>query len=309
MEKFASKIKFAAHNKTFFKHLIFELFFNHSHNYEKRAKYKRKLYFNYKIDIDNPRTFNEYLQWIKKNYRNDLWKICADKLKCKDFLKEKGFEQYLPKTLGVYNSSKEINLDDLPERFYLKTNNDSGSSYYCEKGKTDFKKVFTKLDKSLGSGYSKKFFEWFYEDIDAKIFAEEVLEPKEENELVDYKFFTFSGKARFGYVGQNRDKDIRFALFEPGFKYVDCEYAHLKPKKIDLVKKPANYEEMEKLSEQVGALFDFVRVDLYNTKNGIKIGELTFTPMSGFGAFTKKEYDFKYGEYFKETIFGKLAHK
>lgn len=309
MEKLTSKIKFAIHNKTFFKHTVFELFYNHSRNKEKRRIHKEKLYFNYKINVDNPTSFNEYLLWIKKYYRNDLFKKCADKLTCKDFLSNKGFDKYIPKTLGIYSFSTEIDLDKLPDRFILKTNHDSGSVFACQKGVTDFKSIFNKLNKSIQNNYSIFAGEWFYEDIKPIIFVEEYLEPLEENELVDYKFMVFNGKVKFGYVGQNRRNDLRFALFEPGFKYADCEYAHLKPKKKDLVKKPANYEEMVKLAEQVGSLFDFVRVDLYNTKDGIKIGELTFSPMSGFGAFTKKEYDFKYGEYFKDTIFYDLAHK
>lgn len=309
MEKLTSKIKFAIHNKTFFKHMAFEFFYNHSNNKEKRTIHKERLYFNYKVNIENPSSFNEYLLWIKKYYRNELFKTCADKLACKEFLISKGFEKHLPKTLGVYSSSKEIDLDKLPTKFVLKTNHDSGSVFICEKGTSDFKTIFEKLDKSLKKDYSAFANEWFYKDIKPTIFAEESLEPLEANELVDFKFMVFNGKVKFGYVGQNRRKDLRFALFEPGFEYVDCEYAHLKPKKKDLVKKPANYEEMERLAEQVGSLFDFVRVDLYNTKEGIKIGELTFSPMSGFGAFTKKEYDFKYGEYFKDTIFYDLTHK
>ena len=309
MEKISSKFKFAIHNKTFFKHMFFFLTYHFSKNIEKKHKGKLKCYFNYAANPSNPNSFNEYLLWINSNYKNDLWKKCADKLACKEFLESKGFGEYLPKTLGIYQNSKEIDLDKLPNSFMLKTNNDSGSVFVCEKGKTNFEKVFKYLDNSLKSDYASETNEWFYEGIKPKIFAEEILKPAEEIELVDYKFFTFNGKFRFGFTGQNRSKDIRFQLFEPGYKFVDCEYIHLRPKKKDSIKKPAKYEEMEKLAEQVGSLFDFVRVDLYNTKDGIRIGELTFCSMSGFGGFTKKEYDFKYGEYFKDTIFYDLAHK
>lgn len=309
MEKLSSKFKFAKHNKTFFKHLRFELFYNHLKNREKRAQKKNKLYFNYRVNINNPTSFNEYLLWIKNNYRNDLWKQCADKIKCKEFLSSKGFEKYLPKTLGVYNSSKEIDLSKLPDKFVLKTNHDSGSVFVCDKTKSNFTSIFDRLDKSIKNSYAKKYLEWVYEDIEPKIFAEEYLEPKEGNELVDFKFMTFKGKVGFGYVGQNRKENIRFALFEPGFKYVDSEYAHLRPKQNELVHKPNNYDELESLAAKIGGLFEFVRVDLFNTSNGPKIGELTFLPMSGYGAFTKKEYDFKYGEYFKNTLFYELARK
>ena len=132
--------------------------------------------------------------------------------------------------------------------------------------------------------------------------------PYEGSDLADYKFFTFNGRFRFGFVGSNRSKDIRFTLFEEGFKTVPCEYIYLSPKKEDAVSKPQNFDEMVALVERIGSMFDFVRVDLYNTNQGIRIGELTFVSQSGFGSFTKKEYDFKYGAYFNDTIFYQLAH-
>ena len=306
MEKKLSKIRFSIHNRTFFKHFIFGMFYRKSKNVSKREKAKQKLYFNYRCNCDKPTTFNEYLLWIKYYYKNDLWKRCADKLACKEFLIENGFEKYVPKTLGIYHSSKEIDLSKLPDRFILKTNHDSGSVFLCEKGKTDFEKIFSRLDDSMKNNYVSNYMEWFYEDIKPLIFAEELLIPSSGNELLDYKFFTFSGKYRFGFIASNRRTDVKFSLFEEECAFPKCEYSHLSPK--NQIEKPSNFRQMVDVAESVGKLFDFVRVDLYNTSKGIMIGELTFCSMSGFGAFTKKRYDYKYGEYFKDTIFYNLSH-
>lgn len=309
MERKIDQIIFSFHNKTPVKHAIYNLFYRNLKDPIKKQKAKRKLYFNYKCDADNPRTFNEYLLWIKYYYRNELWNTCADKLKCKEFLKEKGFERNIPKTLGIYKSSKDINLKALPDTFVLKTNHDSGSVYVCNKKVTNFEEIFKKLDESINKKYSSIGFEWFYENIEPLIFAEEYLLPAKGKDLNDYKLFVFNGKYKFGFVASNRSINLRFALFEDDYYFVPCEYAHRKPSKKELPARPENFSEMVKIAEAVGSYFDFARVDLYNTINGIMIGELTFTSMSGFGAFTKKEYDFKYGEYFKETIFYELAHK
>lgn len=310
IKRLISAIRFNIHNKTLFRVGFYYLFLRKMKNKVKRHKIKTKCFFNYKFNYENPRSFNEYLIWIKLNYNNDLWKKCADKLKCKEFLIENGFEKYVPKTLGIYKQSSEINLEKLPQKFVLKTNHDSGSVFICNKDKTDFNSVFSKLDKSLKNNYSSSSLEWFYEDITPTIFAEEMLEPSIEsyNDLVDYKLFVFSGKYKFGFVASNRNIDVKFDLFENGFEIVKCEYIHLRSPKKKRILKPSNFEELKELAEKVGQHFDFVRVDMFNTKKGPMIGELTFTSMSGFGQFTKKKYDFKYGEYFKDTPFYKMAH-
>lgn len=310
IKKTFNDLLFNIHNKTLFRVIFYALFYKNMKDKKKRHEKKTKLFFNYKFNYLEPHSFNEYLIWIKLYYRNDLWKLCADKLKCKEFLIENGFEKYVPKTLGVYNSSKDIKLDDLPQKFVLKTNHDSGSVFICDKSKTDFSSVFKRLDSSIKNNYSASSLEWFYDDIKPLIFAEELLTPSIEtpNDLIDYKFFVFSGRFRFGFAAVNRSVAPRFNLFENDFKMVNCEYIHLKSPKKKQPVKPSSFDELKDLAEKIGKHFDFVRVDLYNTNEGPKIGELTFTSMSGFGQFTKKEYDFKYGEYFKDTIFYKLAN-
>ena len=304
--KLSSKIRFSIHNSTFFKECAY-FFLRNTKNPEKRNKRKLRCLLNYKADYDNPRSFNEYLLWIKFNYSNDLWRKCADKLGCKGFLSEIGLDKYVPKTLGVYKNASDIDLDLLPEKFVLKTNHDSGSVYVCDKQKTDFNKVFSELESSLKKNYSNSNFEWFYDSIEPVIFAEELLESKSKD-LKDYKFFVFSGKFKFGFVASDRRKDLRFELFEDDFQLVDCEYSHLKQPLKKQAKKPESFSKMVELAEDIGKHFDFVRVDLFDTVNGPMIGELTFCSQSGIGPFTKKEYDFKYGDYFKDTIFYNLAH-
>lgn len=301
-------IKFNLHNKTLFKYAFYHFFVMRSKDEERKERLRNKLFFNYKINYDSPKTFNEYLLWIKYYYQNDLWEECADKLQCKKFLIDKGFGEQVPKTLGIYKTSKEIDLSKLPEKFVLKTNGDSGSVFICEKGKTQFDEVFRKLDKSINVNYYLSTHEWAYKNVDQKIFAEELLISDSYNDMPDFKFFIFNGKYRFGFTAQNRSTDLRFGLFEKELEYLPCEYSHLKPKNKNRLK-TENIKKMISIAEEVGSYFDFVRVDMYDTNNGPMIGELTFITMSGQGPFTKKKYDQKFGEYFKDTIFYKLAHK
>ncbi len=308
MEKLTSKIKFFVKSKSLCKGIYRKLFF-----YNKKVTsdptYQNKLartFLDYKYDCTNPKTFNEYLGWLKFNYRNDLWKRCADKIECKKFLEEIGLGDYVPKTYLIAKDSSEIDLSKLPEKFVLKTNNDSGSVFVATK-ETLNKKIFEKLDNSLTCNYGKRTCEWVYEDIYPKILAEEFLVPAEGKDLIDYKFFVFNGKVKFGFSAHNRNKDVRFYVFDKNYNHIDCEYCYLGYKKTP--KKPSNWNKLVEVAEKVGKHFDFCRVDLYNTTKGVKIGEITFFSQTGTGAFIPKKYDYIFGEYFKETNFYGLVKK
>lgn len=303
MTKRISRLLFLIHNKTLLKTIK-------NHFFHKKMitaqtfeceNIKANQILNYEFDCSRPRSFNEFICWMKIKYYNELWCKCADKLASKDFLINHGFGKYVVKTYKKYNSSDEINLNELPERFVLKTNHDSGSVFICDKKTTDFKSVFKKLDSSLLVNYCRTTGEWVYNDIKPVIFAEELLEPNDNKSLVDYKFFSFNGEFGWGFTGQNRLSDTRFVVFERGFNIQNVEYIYLRPNKKSFPKKPHLYNEMEMVSEELSKILDFVRVDFYDTTHGLKIGELTFFSQSGNGPFTKKEYDFKYGELFKKT--------
>ncbi len=301
---------FAIKNKTFFKY-VYNHFFPLPSEYidtcEKQNKHARRR-LNYKYDCSNPKTFNEYVGWIKVNYRNDLWKKCADKLGSKQFLKELGLDKYIVKTYGIYNSSSEIDLDKLPHDFVLKTNHNCGSVYVCHKGVTDFKEVFKKLDIALTKKYSDNNGEWVYEDIEPKIFAEELLVPAYGNDLIDYKFFVFGNDVKFGYIVLNRGHDTRQILFNLNFTFINCNFETLKPSKNMKIVKPTCWEEMKKVASLIGNKLGFARVDFYWTTDGLKIGEITFFEDSGCAAFTKKRYDIEFGKAFIDTPFYKMAH-
>lgn len=248
------------------------------------------------FDCRNPKTFNEMLAWLKINYRNELWMQCADKLGSKEFLKEHGFEKYVVRVYGRYSSSSEINLDELPNDFVLKTNHDYGSVYVCHKGQTNFPEIFEKLDKAMKKKFSINNGEWVYEKIKPTIFAEELLIPASGNELLDYKFHCFNGKFGWGYVTEKRFTDMKYNIFEKGYEIQDVEWISFKSKIPPA--KPVHYDEMELIGEKISKILDFVRVDFFETSEGPKIGELTFFSGSGRGLFSKKEYDLRYGKMF-----------
>lgn len=267
-------------------------------NDEERELSIAKKCLGYTPDLHNPKTLNEKLIYLKFHYRNTLWQRCADKLAMKGFLEENGFGNYAIKTLGgPYRSSSEIDLDALPEKFVLKTNHDCGSVYVCKKGETDFGSVFKKLDISLKSKYSQRGSngEWVYDAIQPVIFAEELLEPSEGNDLYDFKFFCFNGVPKFLYVISNRNTDERLNLKNLDYSDIDCIHVMLKNKRLSKTP-PADFEEMKAVASALAPKFDFVRIDFFSTKVGPKIGELTFFPTSGHGAFFPRDFDRYFGD-------------
>lgn len=308
MQKKSSKILFQIKNKTFFK-LIFRHFFKRKKfiSSEDKENYMANGVYNYRFDCRKPRTFNEYTVWIKLNYRNEFWKKSADKLESKKILEKMGLGKYIPKTYAVYSASSEIDLSKLPDRFMLKTNHDSGSVFKCIKGKTNFDEVFKALDQSLTRKYNSEYNEWVYEDIKPVIFAEELLIPKDGNDLKDYKFLMFGGKFGFGFVAQDRFVDSRFSVFDSDFHILPTDFIYLRPKKRNIPKKPDSFDKMMELSGIVSSYYDFVRVDLFDTTKGPMIGELTFFTQSGRAPFTNKKYDFEFGKLFNRTHFPSLV--
>lgn len=299
MQKKSSKIKFEFKSRTIISRLRSRIFGKnkvYSTDHEQERNEGRAL-LGYTPNIENPLTFNEKLIYLKLNYRNPLWERCADKLEMKAFLAENGFGDLAAKTLGgPYESSSEIDLTKLPEKFVLKTNHDCGSVFICDKKNTDFKHVFSTLDASLKQNYSEKQNnrEWVYNNIKPIIFAEELLEPSEGTDLMDFKFFVSEGKPVFLFVASNRSTDVHFNVKDFDYNDFPCEYIYPKNKRLSK-NKPPFFDEMAKLALEIGKLFDFVRVDFYSTVFGPRVGELTFFSQSGHGVFCPRKYDRYFG--------------
>jgi len=309
MQKKSSRHIFVLQSHTVFKYLRRRFFppkLGDELSDEEKENTVCRSIFKYRFDCRYPVTFNERLVWLKLHYRNPLWAQCSDKLGGKEFLHQSGFGQYVPRTLGTYASSSEIDLSKLPEKFVLKTNNDSGSVFLCDRSRTNFDDVFRKLDHALTRDYASEKREWVYDSVRPVIFAEEILQPERGDDLADFKFFCFSGHVRFLFVGRHRNSDVRFSLHRRDFALIDCMYIYRLPPRNERREKPSCYDELVSLAEQVSKPFDFVRVDMFATKDGPRIGELTFFSQSGQGLFSKDKYDYEFGHFFDETALGAL---
>ena len=75
------------------------------------------------LHLDNPKTLGEKVEWLKLNDHRKLYIQISDKIKVRDYVLEKTENpKILNKIFGIYDSSSEIVVDDLPAKFAIKTN-------------------------------------------------------------------------------------------------------------------------------------------------------------------------------------------
>lgn len=247
------------------------------------------------LDLENPETFNEKIQWLKL-YDSTLLKTrLADKYLVRRWVKDKIGEKYLIPLLGVWKTFDDINFDELPDQFVLKTNHGSGSvlvvSNKMELDKIDAKNKFDKwLKKNYGCMGGQELHYW---NIKPVIIAEKFIDSIDH--LCDYKFLCFNGEVKYIWVDSNRFIDHRRDFFDINWNHISviqkCSNADHVPKK------PDNMEEMIHLAQVLSQGFSHVRVDFYNIKGKIYFGEMTFTSANGGELMDPQSFDKELGSY------------
>ena len=251
-----------------------------------------------KLNLKNPQTFNEKLQWLKLYNRNPLYTTLVDKYAVKEYVANIIGEEHIIPTLGVWEKFDDIDFDVLPDKFVLKCTHSSGDIVIC-KDKNAFDKAAAKkkLENFLKKDIYKIGREWPYKNVPRKIIAEKYMEDEIYHELRDYKFFCFDGVCKCFKVDFDRFIKHRANYYDKEKKLLPFgEKAYLPDieKKIELNQ---NIDEMIGLSEKLAKNFSFLRVDFYNVNGKIYFGELTFYPTSGFGKFTDENGDRLLGDW------------
>lgn len=255
-------------------------------------------------NLENPITFNEKLQWLKLNDIHPEYSRIVDKAEAKEYVKETlgdGAEQYIIPTLGVWNSFDEINFDQLPNQFVLKTTHDSGGvAVVKDKSTMNLTEIRKKIERSMNNNFFYEHREYPYKDIMPRIIAEKYMVDESGTELKDYKFFCFDGEPKMLFVATDRPFDTRFDFFDIEWNHLPFKQGH--PLATKEIKKPAGFKKMLDLSRKLSKGFPHVRVDLYDINGDIYFGELTFFHFSGNVPFEPEEWDYKVGEWLKLPV-------
>lgn len=245
------------------------------------------------LDLDNPKTFNEKLQWLKLYNRRPEYSTMVDKYAAKEYVASIIGEEYIIPTYGVWENFDDIDFDSLPEQFVLKCTHGSGDVVICkDKSNFDKKAACSKLKKSLKTNYYKISREWPYKNVKPRILAEKYMEDEKTAELRDYKFFCFDGVAKALFVATDRQREneeVKFDFFDVDFKHLDVKQGH--PNAGICPEKPKTFEEMKRLAELLSNKIPQLRVDFYEVNEKAYFGELTFSHFGGFMPFNPEEWD------------------
>lgn len=254
-----------------------------------------------KLNWNSPRTYNEKLQWLKIHNRDPLYSTLVDKYEVKKYIKDVIGEEYIIPSIGVWDSYKEINFRDLPDKFVLKCTHGSGGNIICkDKNKFDYKRA-----ERLLNGWMKHNFycgqrEWPYKDVKPRIIAEQYIKDEQDGELRDYKFFVFNGDVKAMFIATERSNEERetcFDFFDENFKHLDIINGH--PNAEILPHKPYYFELMKQLAVKLAKDIPHVRVDFYEADGKVYFGEMTFFHWSGFTKFQPEIWDMRFGDWLK----------
>jgi hypothetical protein len=234
------------------------------------------------FNIQSPKTLNDKIQWTKFFDQQEDTITCTDKILVKDFVKKITGKDHYAKVLWQSNNLVSFSKNDLPKKFVLKTNNDSGTTFLVkDKDTFNFYSAFDKINNTLNSVYGTIYGEWSYQKLKPKVFVEEYINDGNNELASDYKFFCGKGEVFFCHhiydrsSGQASEQIINAEGKQINY-YLDPNF-----KKGSGFVKPDNWNEMVSLASQLSKHFKLVRIDLYNSNNKIYVGEITFWPYAG----------------------------
>ena len=271
-------------------------------------KERFKKYHHREINLENPKTLNEKIVWLKLNDRRPLHTQCADKYEVRKYISEKiGSEFLVPLFFQTYDY-KDVRIENLPdEPCIIKTNHDSGGGIFVyDKTKLDYKKAQQKLRRRLAVNYYGRSKEWQYKNIKPCVIVEKLLQTKEGTIPLDFKVHCMTGKPRMIQVDVGRGTQNHFrnwystewerepykwSSIKPNGKYTD-------PSEED-VEKPELLTKMLELSEKLAKPFPYVRVDWYDVDGKLYFGEMTFHHDGGNQPILPEVWDSKLGNLVK----------
>lgn len=260
------------------------------HEPEKCIITRYKKYMGGNIDLAEPKTLNEKLNWMKLYWYDPEAFICSDKYKVREYVARKGLGSILNELYKVWDSVEDIDISDLPEEFVMKTTHDSGHIAICkDKNTFDLKATKKMFAKAMRFDYCFFSAEWPYHTKEPRIICEKMLKDDKAGELYDYKFYCFNGEPYCIFFASDRKNhvkadyyDLKWNLLPFRWRYEPSGKTHPAPEKL---------QDMIKYARVLSEGFPFVRVDFYEANEKVYFGELTFFHGGGYGHYQPEEMD------------------
>lgn len=259
------------------------------HFTESAVKMLYKQTFQKELDLEHPKDLNEKINWLKVHrYKKEPLVIqCADKWRVREYVQEQQCEEILNELYGVYYDYRDVPIDKFPEKFVLKLNRGAGLNFICE----DKQKINNiELQKTMKNWFKaecgERFGELHYRKTKPCIICEKYLGDDRGNYPIDYKVYTFGGKAHMVELCVERKEHVKFLHVDTQYQFLDYAKEHYEG---ELPPKPKCFDSMIKYAEKLSTPFCHVRVDFYVYKDRPILGEMTFTNSGGFDTYLKQE--------------------
>lgn len=253
------------------------------------------------LNLKNPKTFSEKLQWLKLYNRKPIHTTMVDKIAAKEYVEKVIGKEHIIPTIATYNSVEEIDWEALPNQFVIKCTHDSGGIVVCkDKSKLDIEKARKTLRDGLKRNYYHTYREWPYRNVPRRLICEEYMVDESGYELKDYKWFCFDGEPKAMFIAtdrSNKNEEVKFDFFDTDFIHLPFKNGH--PLATKPIAKPAGFEKMKEIAAILSKGEPHVRVDLYDVNGKIYFGELTFFHFSGLMPFEPEEWDYEFGRWIK----------
>ncbi len=274
--------------------------------YEQIIKEQYRYYLNKNIDLKNPKTYNEIINWEKINLHDKRRTILADKVKVREWVAGKIGQQYLNEIYGIWENADDIDFDKLPDSFVLKTNNASAHNVVVKnKKEIDRKQICEMLNGWLERNYAYVGLEMQYEKIEPRIIAEKYLDGVAES-VYEYDVFCFHGEPQYIWcINGSHLPWCKASFYDLDWKMQPFSYGY--PKDEIIAPKPIQFEEMIAKTKILAEDFEHVRVDWFLLPTGggeMYFGEMTFSTWGGYMEFVPPEMDEIFGSLILHKFYG-----
>ncbi len=276
---------------------VYDYYFMLEINEKDYPQYLKKAYYiqtHRKLNLKNPKTLSEKIQWLKIYDNNIPLKTeLTDKVLVRNYVKKIIGEQYLKPVLQICNSFDEIDFEKLPNRFIVKCNHGCKWQFVVKDKEAYLKNKYIVLytKKMIDGWMNQTFFGWSdfetqYKNIVPKIIIEPMLCSENNRQPYEIEILCFNSQPKI-FKTYNNETETN-SIYDENYNNIDLKFSYIDNQKYAYAKPNELLSSAVKLSKKLAKDFKLVRIDWFINDDKLYFNEMTFTPYSGYFYFPEK---------------------